>query len=102
MLPFSDRGDASVMQLPASPESLVQDQRLACNVRDLDRLLSRTVMGAVGVDHECITRNFPEDRGTLEMLCIHEVAQGRIQTACLASAAPVILSSRPAGSRRKT
>jgi len=36
-------------------------------------LLSRTAMGAVVVDHELITRNFPEGRGTIEMLCIYEV-----------------------------
>ena len=36
-------------------------------------LISRTAMGAVVVDHERITRNFPEGRGTIEMLCIYEV-----------------------------
>jgi putative hydrolase of HD superfamily len=43
------------------------------------RLLSRTVMGNVVVDLERITRNFPEGVGTLEMLCIYEVASGLIQ-----------------------
>jgi len=43
------------------------------------RLLSRTVMGKVVVDLELITRNFPEGMGTLEMLCIYEVANGLIQ-----------------------
>jgi hypothetical protein len=43
------------------------------------RLLSRTVMGNVVVDMELITRNFPEGVGTLEMLCIYEVADGLIQ-----------------------
>jgi hypothetical protein len=43
------------------------------------RLLSRTVMGNVVVDLELITRNFPEGVGTLEMLCIYEVANGLIQ-----------------------
>src|SRR5436190_8323985 len=37
-------------------------------------LLSRTVMGAVVVDHERITRNFPEGKGTIEMLCVYEVS----------------------------
>lgn len=31
------------------------------------------------VDLELITRNFPEGVGTLEMLCIYEVANGLIQ-----------------------
>ena len=43
------------------------------------RLLSRTVMGNVVVDLELITRNFPEGVGTVEMLCIYEVADGLIQ-----------------------
>ena len=43
------------------------------------RLLSRTVMGHVVVDLELITRNFPEGVGTVEMLCIYEVAGGLIQ-----------------------
>jgi len=45
------------------------------------RLLSRTVMSNVVVDHELITRNFPEGLGTIEMLCVYEVMDGRIQKA---------------------
>ena len=37
------------------------------------------------VDVEIITRNFPEGRGTLEMLCVYEVAEGRIQKASFLS-----------------
>ncbi len=52
------------------------------------RLLSRTVMlqpaGAVVVDHECVERNFPEGRGTLDMLCVYELADGCIQKASFA------------------
>lgn len=48
------------------------------------RLLSRTVMGNVVVDFELITRNFPEGRGTVEMLCVYEVMDGRIQKASFA------------------
>lgn len=48
------------------------------------RLLSRIVMGPVVTDLELITRNFPEGRGTLEMLCIYEVADGLIQKASFA------------------
>lgn len=49
------------------------------------RLLSRTVMGSTVVDAELITRNFPEGRGTLEMLCVYEVVNGRIQRASFAT-----------------
>ena len=48
------------------------------------RLLSRTVMGNGVVDFELITRNFPEGCGTVEMLCIYEVTDGRIRTASFA------------------
>lgn len=48
------------------------------------RLVSRTIMENIVVDAEIITRNFPEGPGTLEMLCIYEVADGRIQKASFA------------------
>jgi putative hydrolase of HD superfamily len=54
------------------------------------RLINRTVMGSVVVDLEQITRNFPEGRGTVDMLCIYEVAQGRIVRASFAFDAPVL------------
>ncbi|MFC7419705.1 hypothetical protein ACFQNF_07405 [Iodobacter arcticus] len=41
-------------------------------------LLQRTVMGPIVVDYERITRNFPEGKGTVEMLCVYEVANGLI------------------------
>lgn len=36
-------------------------------------LRSRTVFGNIVIDSEIVTRNFPEGRGTVEMLCIYEV-----------------------------
>ena len=45
------------------------------------RLLSRVAVGSVVSDHELITRNFPEGRGTLEMLCIYEVEGRHIRKA---------------------
>jgi putative hydrolase of HD superfamily len=49
------------------------------------RLVSRIVVGNIVTDAELITRNFPEGRGTLEMLCIYEVIGGRIQKAFFAT-----------------
>ena len=49
------------------------------------RLLSRTVMDNVVVEFEIITRNFPNGVGTLEMLCIYEVADGLIRKASFAA-----------------
>lgn len=54
------------------------------------RLMHRTVMGPVVVDHERVTRNFPEGIGTMEMLCIYEVADGLIQKASFAFGAQLI------------
>ena len=55
------------------------------------RLLSRTVMGNIVTDLELITRNFPEGVGLLEMLCIYEVVEGRIQRASFAPGATTML-----------
>ncbi|GAB3456320.1 nuclear transport factor 2 family protein [Massilia terrae] len=57
------------------------------------RLLSRTVMGGFVTDLELITRNFPEGVGTLEMLCVYEVKDGRIARASFAAGATTIISS---------
>jgi hypothetical protein len=48
------------------------------------RLLNRTVMGNLVVDLELITRNFPEGKGSIEMLCIYEVINGLIHKASFA------------------
>lgn len=47
-------------------------------------LLSRAVMGNVVVDHERVTRTFPEGKGSVEMLCIYEVRSGTIVKATFA------------------
>ena len=45
------------------------------------RLLHRAVMGQVVIDHEEVTRSFPEGQGRIELVCIYQVSDGRIQTA---------------------
>ncbi len=45
------------------------------------RLLNRTVMANFVIDLELITRNFPEGKGSIEMLCIYEIINGLIQKA---------------------
>ncbi|OZI26369.1 steroid delta-isomerase [Bordetella genomosp. 9] len=52
------------------------------------RLLARTVMGNFVTDLELVTRNFPEGVGSMEMLCIYEVADGMIQRASFALGEP--------------
>ncbi|AMC35566.1 nuclear transport factor 2 family protein [Janthinobacterium sp. B9-8] len=55
-------------------------------------LLQRTVMGPIVVDYERITRNFPEGKGTVEMLCVYEVADGLIQKASFAMGEQVVIA----------
>lgn len=45
------------------------------------RLLGRTAMGNLVIDHEIVTRNFPEGIGTVELIAIYEVQGDRIQRA---------------------
>lgn len=49
------------------------------------RLVSRSVVGNVVTDVEVVTRNFPQGRGTVEMLCVYEVVDGRIARASFAT-----------------
>jgi len=49
------------------------------------RLITRSVIGNFVTDVEIVTRNFPEGRGTVEMLCVYEVIDGRIARASFAT-----------------
>lgn len=48
------------------------------------KLMARIVVGNIVTDAELITRDFEEGLGTQEMLCIYEIAEGRIQKASFA------------------
>jgi len=45
------------------------------------RLLKRIVMGSIVVDHERVTRTFPEATGKIELVMIYEVKHGKIAKA---------------------
>lgn len=47
-------------------------------------LVRRVAVANVVVDVEVVTRNFPEGIGTIEMLCVYEVIDGRIAKASFA------------------
>ncbi|MEW6370030.1 MAG: nuclear transport factor 2 family protein [Pseudomonadota bacterium] len=51
------------------------------------QLLTRSVVGNFVTDLELVFRNFPEGRGSVEMLCVYEVVDGRIQRASFATGA---------------
>ncbi len=56
--------------------------------RDLHAALrQRMVMDQTVVDHEEVTRNFPEGRGKIELVMIYEVQNGRIAKAWVISGA---------------
>jgi hypothetical protein len=44
-------------------------------------LLRRIVMGSIIVDHERVTRTFPEGVGSIELIAMYEVQGGRIANA---------------------
>jgi hypothetical protein len=44
-------------------------------------LRQRIAMGEIVVDHEQVTRNFPEGRGKMELIMIYQVQNGRIAKA---------------------
>ena len=49
--------------------------------------MQRSVMGHIIIDHETVSRTFPEGPGRIELVCIYEVREGKIQTASFISGA---------------
>ena len=45
------------------------------------QLLNRTVMGPIVIDHEEVTRTFPEGPGKIQLIAIYEVQAGKIAKA---------------------
>jgi hypothetical protein len=45
------------------------------------RLLQRAVFGNIVIDHEEVTRTFPEGTGSVKVVAIYEVCNGKIQSA---------------------
>lgn len=45
------------------------------------KLIHRIVAGATVIDHEKVTRTFPEGPGTIELIAIYQVQNGRIAAA---------------------
>lgn len=52
------------------------------------KLLSRTVLDNLVVDHETVTRNFPEGPGELDVICIYEIENGKIAKAWFKQGTP--------------
>ena len=82
---YSD--DAQQFEYPATllVSGAVQNrERSAARLREPNlhaKLLQRMVMGNVVIDREEVTRTFPEGPGTLQVIAIYEVRDGKIVTA---------------------
>jgi GrpB-like predicted nucleotidyltransferase (UPF0157 family) len=57
-------------------------------------LLKRIVAGAMVVDHEKVSRTFPEGAGEIELVMIYEVKEGRIAKAWTITGAKKIFAAR--------
>jgi hypothetical protein len=79
--------DAQMFEHPATllaSSSAALRERFAARFEEPNlqaMLLTRMVMGSFVVDHERVTRTFPEGAGTVELLMIYEVQDGRIKKA---------------------
>ncbi len=80
-------GDAQQFEYPATLLASGVEQlreRAVARFREPNlhaKLLQRIVAGPVVIDHEEVTRTFPEGPGKLKLVAIYEVRDGRIATA---------------------
>jgi len=74
----------------AFPDTVLAEGAAAVRARHVERfqesnlhgrLLSRSVVGNIVVDHETVTRTFPDGPGEVDVLCIYEVERGKIAKA---------------------
>lgn len=84
----------------AFPSTLLARNALEIRERHIERfkepdlhgqLLSRIILEDMVIDHETVTRNFPEGRGEVDVVCIYEVAGGKIGKAWFKIGKPRIL-----------
>jgi hypothetical protein len=86
--------DARQFEHPAKPLANGKDEireRIAVRFREPNlhaRLIHRAVLGEMVIDHEEVTRTFPEGTGRMEMVAIYEVRGGRIANAWFRFGAP--------------
>ena len=92
--------DAAVFAWPATPLASCAAEIRSRHVerfREPDlfaRLASRSAVGGLVVDREVVTRNFPEGRGTLDVIGIYEVEGDKIRRAWFKQGTPVLDGSR--------
>lgn len=67
-------------QLLASGKAEIRKRHIErfCEPNLHGKLLNRMVMGNMVIDHETVSRTFPEGVGEIDVICIYEVAEGKI------------------------
>jgi len=55
------------------------------------KLIKRSAVGNIVVDHEMVTRTFAEGAGQIELLCIYEIKNDRIQKASFVFGAKTLM-----------
>lgn len=77
-------------QYYAFPSTLLAGNAAEIRERHIERFkepdlhgtrLTRSVVGNVVIDHEAVTRTFPEGKGEVDVVCIYEVENGEIAKA---------------------
>lgn len=69
--------------------------RFAHDAATKAQLVRRTVWGGTVVDHEVVSRNYPQGVGQYELIATYQVAEGRIRTATFAFSDPVFHPAPP-------
>ena len=86
-------------QVYAWPSELMAADAAAIRARHVERfrepdlfarVVSRMAVGNLVIDREVVTRNFPEGRGTLDVIAIYEVEGDRIARAWFKFGAPML------------
>ena len=81
----------------AFPDTLLAEGAEAIRARHVERfresnlhgrLLSRSVVGDLVIDHETVTRTFPEGDGEIDVVCLYRVGDGLIAEAWVKAGAP--------------
>ncbi|MVA72045.1 hypothetical protein GOZ81_13270 [Agrobacterium vitis] len=74
----------------AFPDALLADGTAEIRSRHIERfrepdlhgkLIARHITGNMVTDIECVTRNFPEGKGEIDILCLYEIEHGKIARA---------------------
>lgn len=88
-------------QYYAFPDTLLANGSAEIMARHIERfkepdlfgtLLSRIVVGNIVIDHETVTRSFPEGKGEIDVICIYEIEDTKIAKAWFKTSEPRMFS----------